>query len=101
MTFDTSCDISNCEQLAIAFKFIDENFEVKERFFKMIELKKKDSATIYTVIHNFLCKESKIMDKVIAITTDGEKSVSSKKNGVIGKFLNNYPYIFYNHCICY
>lgn len=59
-------------------------FKNNNRFVKLMELKDKTSEAIFEKLIIFL-KEIKILDKIVAICTDGEKAVSSSKNGVCGK----------------
>lgn len=41
------------------------------------------------------------MYKVISLSTDGERTVSSTKKGVTGMFLNKYDYLVHSHCIAH
>ena len=67
---------------------------------KLLELKKKDADSIFKILWTTLSKE-KLTDKLLSISTDGESTVASKKNGVTGKFLNKRDYIIHTHCIAH
>ena len=100
ITIDSSSDISNHENLAVSIRFLDENNKIRDIFMKLIELEKKDANTVYNKLKKFL-NETGLFYKLVGIATDGEKTISSKKNGVIGKFLNQAPYLVSIHCICH
>ena len=60
----------------------------------------KDSQAIFNKIWELLESES-LVSKLVGISTDGEPKIASKKNGVVGKFLNKLPHIIHIHCICH
>ena len=101
LALDTSMDVSSTENLVITIRYIDKKTnQVCEKFFKLLSIKEKNADFIYQTLITFLNSNS-LMNKMIGISTDGEKAIASQKNGVIGKFLKLRPYLIFSHCVCH
>ena len=99
MTLDSTSDVSGNQVLTICLRFLNEETNIiEENFMKLVELKSKTAKDIHSVILRFL-RETKLHHKLIAVSTDGEATVSSLKNGVCGMLLNETPYLITCHCI--
>ena len=42
-----------------------------------------------------------MLNKIVGISTDGEKAMASLKNGFIGKMISIKPWIIHCHCIAH
>ena len=100
ISFDCSQDRTSFEQLIITVKYITNDFKVEEKYLKLITLEAKDSQSIFNKIQSFLKKEN-LLTKLVAISTDGEPKIASKKKGVVGKFIDVLPFLIHTHCICH
>ena len=100
ISFDCSQDVSTKEQLILTVKYLNYHYQVQEKFCSLITLSLKDSQAIFNKIWELLESES-LVSKLVGISTDGEPKIASKKNGVVGKFLNKLPHIIHIHCVCH
>ena len=100
MSFDCSQDISSMEQLVISVKYINSRLQVEEQFLKLLTVMEKDSESIFIKLRDVFIKEG-LFNKLVAVSTDDEPKIASRKKGVIGKLLTPLPYLIHIHCICH
>ncbi|KAL4473412.1 hypothetical protein ABPG72_012091, partial [Tetrahymena utriculariae] len=88
---------SNEKLFSLGVKYLDCSFNAKENFLYIGAIKDKTVDTIFKELISEL-KEYDILEQVTFISTDGEISISSIKNGVVGKFTKLIPWIMHVHC---
>ena len=96
---DESTDSAKLSQLAICMRFVDED-GVQEGFFELMELPSATANEIYSRFHSFLQKHD-LLEKLVALVTDGAPVVASTKEGVVGKFRKLIPELLGIHCMAH
>ncbi|KAL4469182.1 hypothetical protein ABPG72_008922 [Tetrahymena utriculariae] len=97
IALDTKVNRTNQKIMAVSIKYIDALYNPNETFITLVELKQKNAETIYIELIRIL-EEYELMDVLHFISTDGEITLTSLKNGVIGRMLKKLPWIIHIHC---
>ncbi|TYH66328.1 hypothetical protein ES332_D06G115000v1 [Gossypium tomentosum] len=84
---DKARDESQKEQMAIIFRFVDKQGQVKEQFFDMVHVKNIASLTLKNVIFNVLLQHS----------YDGPSNMHGEFNDLQALILNDCRYAYYVH----
>jgi hypothetical protein len=98
ITFDETIDISSKKILIICVRYCTRG-DIKEEFYKLIELKSSDAETIYSALKSSL--GDKIYKKISSITTDGANVMMGRIKGVSELFKKENKNIISNHCIAH
>ena len=97
MSLDSSMDISSIENLTITVRYLNRKNEIVETYLKLLSIKEKNAEYIFKTVIDFLTPQN-LLNKIIGISTDGEKAIASLKNGFIGKMTRLKPWILFCHC---
>ncbi|KAL4281421.1 hypothetical protein GQ457_03G013840 [Hibiscus cannabinus] len=95
---DESQDISLREQMAIVLRFVDENGELKERFFDLIHVKNTVSLTLQQALYQVLSYHDLNVKNIRGQGYDGASNMRGKFNGLKALLLKDSPYAYYVHC---
>jgi hypothetical protein len=96
---DESTDCTKKTQLSICIRFLERE-TVREKFLELVHLQEANASIIFDLIVKCL-KKYELLHKLVAIATDGAPVMSSKQNGVQGKFLSLKPGIVGFHCMAH
>lgn len=96
---DESTDVCSNKLLTINVKYIKNGYPAC-CFLCIREIAKGDAETIYKTLKETL-KSFNIFSKVRSISTDGARTLLSKKNGVVGKLLKDIPGLIHIHCMAH
>ena len=83
--YDKKTDISNTEQAVICLRKVDDNFELKEDFVGLYELKSTKSDYIFKVLKDALLCFNLLLSKFPSQSYDGAANMFGSKNGVVKK----------------
>ncbi|KAH1073882.1 hypothetical protein J1N35_026210 [Gossypium stocksii] len=98
---DEARDESKKEQMAIILRFVDEQGQVKERFFDIVHVKDTASLTLKNVIFNVLLQHSFDIQNIRGQGYDGASNMRGEFNGLQALILNDYRYAYYVHCFAH
>ena len=99
LQIDESMDISGKQILTVNIKYVNDGIS-KNKFLCCFELEGTDAETIYNQLKNKL-NSFGVWGKVTSIATDGAPAFISQKKGVVGRLLEEKPYLFSIHCIAH
>lgn len=102
LVLDESTDIQNKPQLAICFRYVASDVDVKEELLDLISLKETTRGIDIKIALDEILQKAEIpLNKIISISTDGAPSMVGCKNGLIGLLKNdtNFPDFIPIHCI--
>ncbi|CAG8727418.1 5795_t:CDS:2, partial [Funneliformis caledonium] len=94
---DESTDISYEPHLIIYVKYYLCR-KIKIHFLKLLQLKSKDSKTIFEVIIDLFDKKD-LSNKLISFTSDEASIILGKSTGVASRIKERNEYLFITHCI--
>jgi len=97
---DEGCDISNEEHIVISAQYWFKS-QIYTRFLKLIAVLNKKAETIFQAVKSYMGLVGLNFDTLIGLCTDGTNSMSSTKEGLIGKMLNENKGIIHTHCVCH
>ena len=100
MSLDSSMDVSSTENMTIVVRYLDKKNEIVETFLKLLSIKEKNAEYIFKTVVGFFTPQN-LINKIVGISTDGEKAIASLKNGFIGKMTTLKPWILFCHCIAH
>ncbi|XP_047320270.1 zinc finger MYM-type protein 1-like [Impatiens glandulifera] len=98
---DEAKDISNKEQMAIIFRFVDVNGVLRERFFQIVHVNDTTAATLKKEICNVLTRYNLEINNMRGQGYDGASNMSGIFNGLQALFLKDCPYAYYVHCFAH
>ena len=82
LILDESTEIKSTQYLTVNIKYSAKG-KVKEKFCALLELKYLHADGIFSVLLDFL-KRYELLNKIVAISTDGTRVMLSDANGVMG-----------------
>ncbi|XP_047309720.1 zinc finger MYM-type protein 1-like [Impatiens glandulifera] len=98
---DEANDISNKEQMAIIFRFVDVNGVLREHFFQIVHVNDTTTATLKKEICNVLTRYNLEINNMRGQGYDGASNMSGIFNGLQALFLKDCPYAYYVHCFAH
>ena len=84
---DECTDISNCEQLAICFRWVDTDLEVHEEFVGLYQIDDISASTIVEALKDCLVRMNLQLNRCRGHCFDGAANMVGCKNGVATQFL--------------
>ncbi|EOA32334.1 hypothetical protein CARUB_v10015600mg, partial [Capsella rubella] len=98
---DESADVSDKEQMAVVFRFVDEHGTVKERFIGLIHVKETSSASLKCAIDSLFAKHGLSMKQLRGHGYDGASNMKGKFNGLRSLILRENSSAYYIHCFAH
>ncbi|KAH1081810.1 hypothetical protein J1N35_021571 [Gossypium stocksii] len=95
---DEARDESKKEQMVIILRFVDEQGQVKERFFDIVHVKDTASLNLKNVIFNVLLQHSFDIQNIRGQGYDGASNMRGEFSGLQALILNDCRYAYYVHC---
>ena len=102
LLLDESTDIRYVAQIVVFIRMVFNGWTVKEKVFVVITLKERTRGTdIYTSFKKYCIEVRLPLWKLVAITTEGAKSMVSSINGFVAlcRRDDNFPDFLQYHCI--
>ena len=94
---DESADISDKEQMAVVFRFVDKFGLVKERFVGLSHVKETSSSTLKDAIDDLFSKHGLSLKKVRGQGYDGANNMKGEFNGLRSLILRESRSAYYVH----
>ncbi|XP_018455197.1 uncharacterized protein LOC130496927 [Raphanus sativus] len=98
---DESADISDKEQMAVVFRFVDKFGLVKERFVGLSHVKETSSSTLKDAIDDLFSKHGLSLKKVRGQGYDGASNMKGEFNGLRSLILRESRSAYYVHCFAH
>ncbi|KAL9293145.1 putative ribonuclease H-like superfamily [Arabidopsis thaliana] len=98
---DESADISDKEQMAVVFRFVDKHGTVKERFIGLIHVKETFSASLKCVIDSLFAKLGLSIKQLRGQGYDGASNMKGEFNGLRSLILRENSSAYYIHCFAH
>ena len=95
---DETADISNNEQLAVCFRWIDKNMEAHEDFVGLHPLSRTTADSIVQVLKDVLLRMNLDVKDSHGQCYDGAATISGKASGVAAQFKLENEKTLYTHC---
>ena len=95
---DETADISNTEQLAVCFRWIDKNMEAHEDFVGLPPLSRRTADSIVQVLKDVLLRMNLDLNDSRGQCYDGAATMSGKASGVATQFKLENEKMLYSHC---
>ncbi|OAP05807.1 hypothetical protein AXX17_AT3G32400 [Arabidopsis thaliana] len=98
---DESADISDKEQMAVVFCFVDKHGTVKERFIGLIHVKETFSASLKCAIDSLFAKLGLSIKQLRGQGYDGASNMKGEFNGLRSLILRENSSAYYIHCFAH
>ncbi|KAG7528500.1 hypothetical protein ISN44_Un101g000070 [Arabidopsis suecica] len=97
-----SCvDVSDKEQMAMVFRFVDKHGTVKERFIGLIHVKETTSASLKCAIDSLFAKRGLSMKQLRGQGYDGASNMKGEFNWLRSLILRENSSAYYIHCFAH
>ena len=101
LTADEASDISHNEQMNIAIKWVDSNYDVHEDTLGLVHLPDTKATTIFSVIKDLLTRCSLPLSQCRGQAFDGASNMSGIRNGVQALVKQEEARALYVHCLAH
>ncbi|EOA14700.1 hypothetical protein CARUB_v10027975mg [Capsella rubella] len=98
---DESADVSDKEQMAVVFRFVDKYGLVKERFVGIIHVKETSSISLKYAIDSLFAKYGLSLKQVRGQGYDGASNMKGEFNGLRSLILKESSSAYYVHCFAH
>ena len=98
---DESADVSDKEQMAIVFRFVDTQGIVKERFLGLTHVKETSSLSLKSAVDLLFAKHGLSMKKLRGQGYDGTSNMKGEFNGLRALILRECSSAYYVHCFAH
>jgi len=98
---DKSADVSDKEQMAVVFRFVDKHGTVKERFIGLIHVKETSSASLKCAIDSLFAKRGLSMKQLRGQGYDGANNMKGEFNWLRSLILRENSSAYYIHCFAH
>ncbi|XP_062179500.1 uncharacterized protein LOC133884156 [Phragmites australis] len=95
---DETCDIAKREQMALVFRFVDEDGVLQERLFDLIHVRNTKALTLKEELCHVLSSYSFDVQNLRDQGYDDASNMKGELNGLQALFLRECPYSYYVHC---
>ena len=76
---DETCDVSNTEQAAVCIRWVSDNFEVKEDFIGLNQLRSITADSIFAMLEEVLLRINQPMSKIKGLSFDGASNMTGSR----------------------
>ncbi|XP_010558839.1 PREDICTED: zinc finger MYM-type protein 1-like [Tarenaya hassleriana] len=98
---DESSDVSDKEQMAVVFRFVDKNGIVKERFIELIHVKETSALSLKSAIDSLFAKYGLSLKQVRGQGYDGASNMKGEFNGLRSLISRESRAAYYVHCFAH
>ncbi|KAF8095654.1 hypothetical protein N665_0327s0010 [Sinapis alba] len=98
---DESADVSDKEQMAMVFRFVDTHGVVKERFVGLAHVKETSSLSLKSAVDSLFAKHGLSMKKLRGQGYDGASNMKGEFNGLRALILRECSSAYYVHCFAH
>ncbi|KAK2655114.1 hypothetical protein Ddye_008166 [Dipteronia dyeriana] len=98
---DEARDESKKEQMAIFFRFIDQDGILREQFFGVVHVSYTTASTLKKSIDFVLSNHNLDIQNIRGQGYDGASNMRSKWNGLQALILKDCLYVYYIHCLAH
>ncbi|KAG7555831.1 Ribonuclease H-like superfamily, partial [Arabidopsis suecica] len=98
---DESADVSDKEQMAVVFRFVDKNGIVKERFMSITHVSETSATSLKSAIDGLFAKYGLSIKKVRGQGYDGASNMKGEFNGLKSLILRECSSAYYVHCFAH
>ena len=98
---DESSDVSNKEQLAVCFRWVDKDYTVHEDPVELIQLPKTDATTITGALKDCLIRLSNPVTQCRGQAYDGASNMAGHLSGVAARIQSEHPSALFVHCFAH
>ncbi|XP_019097706.1 PREDICTED: zinc finger MYM-type protein 1-like [Camelina sativa] len=98
---DESADVSDKEQMAVVFRFVDKRGMVKERFMSITHVSDTASSSLKAAIDSLFAKYGLSIKKVRGQGYDGASNMRGEFNGLRALISKETPSAYYVHCFAH
>ena len=95
---DECKDNAGHEELALCFRYVNQDGYIEERFYEMIRLKDTDADSIFQIGVLNTLENIGLTSSLIALGADGASVMSGCNEGVYSKMKRTFPWLIYIHC---
>ena len=98
---DESADVSDKEQMAVVFRFVDNHGIVKERFIGLVHVKETSSLSLKCAVDLLFAKYGLSMKKLRGQGYDGASNMKGEFNGLRSLIMRECSSAYYVHCFAH
>ncbi|XP_019056423.1 PREDICTED: zinc finger MYM-type protein 1-like [Tarenaya hassleriana] len=98
---DESSDVSDKEQMAVVFRFVDKNGIVKERFIELIHVKETSALSLKSAIDSLFAKYGLSLKQIRGQGYDGASNMKGEFNGLRSLISRENRAAYYVHCFAH
>ena len=95
---DECKDNAGHEELALCFRYVNQDGYIEERFYEMVRLKDTDADSIFQIGVLNILENIVLTSSLIALGADGASVMSGCNEGVYSKLKRTFPWLIYIHC---
>ncbi|ESQ43668.1 hypothetical protein EUTSA_v10015352mg, partial [Eutrema salsugineum] len=95
---DESADVSDKEQIAVVFRFVDKHGIVKENFIGLVHVKETSSLSLKCAVDSFFAKHGLSMNMLRGHGYDEASNMKGEFNGLRALILKENNSAYYVHC---
>ena len=95
---DECKDNAGHEELALCFRYVNQDGYIEERFYEMVRLKDTDAESIFQIGVLNTLENIGLTSSLIALGADGASVMSGCNEGVYSKLKRSFPWLIYIHC---
>lgn len=98
---DETCDIARLEQVSISFRYVTDNFEVREVFVGFYETKTTTADVLFQIFEDVLLRFNLDISFLRGQCFDGAANVSGVQNGLKTKICAKESRAIFIHCVAH
>ncbi|XP_048594755.1 zinc finger MYM-type protein 1-like [Brassica napus] len=98
---DESADVSNKEQMAVVFRFVDKSGLVKERFVGVTHVKETSSLSLKSAVDDLFAKHGLSLKQLRGQGYDGASNMKGQFNGLRALVARENSSAYYVHCFAH
>ena len=95
---DECKDNAGHEELALCFRYVNQDCCIEERFYEILRLNDTDAESVFQIGVLYTLQNIGLTGNLIALGADGASVMSECNEGVCSKLKRRYPWVIYIHC---
>ena len=95
---DETTDISNCEQVVLCLRWVDDDFNVHEDLIGLYKVETISADNLVALIKDTLLRMNLSLNRARGQCYDGAANMSGAKSGVAKQLTDEEPRALYTHC---